>query len=542
MTIWEVGDDEKVIEGLDELGRPDPAYAAALGLVHAPMLRRALAATIDLVVYLVLQLPYWLFALPLLLKLYFGRISLYGLVNHPNFILAVVMASISFVLSLAFSIVQLVLHGRKGVTIGKGIMGIRSVNVKTLERPGFWRMVLRALVLIGSSVLVVGPILFCLSPLFDREKRGRGWHDLVGQNWYVDVRKGLHPYDEKRMRIARKMVTAEPVAGHKPLPSLATPSVQGGDGEYRPGGRVSAGVLGVARPHGAGPRPEVGLSGAEEPTEAPLPAEPTPGRPVFGGYRPATQGEVARAEDDRPGADLSTGSGTPPSSPPKPAYTPPAPAAPQIPAPALRTDGMVTGTPWGAPPPAASTDEGGPEAAARQAVRAAAGAPPESARPAASASPAAAAGSETAGPAVSSPPATGDGPAAAVPDEGAHSADVAAPEVEQTRLSVPGYVLYLDDGAQIPVTEALVLGRDPSSNHASGRPVPVTDQTRSVSKTHLAVAPTDDGIEVTDLGSTNGTAVVHEGAERRLEPGAPLLALPGDTVRFGERTAAVGHS
>ncbi|HLS63516.1 MAG TPA: RDD family protein, partial [Ruania sp.] len=366
MTIWEVGDDEKVIEGLDELGKPDPAYAAALGLVHAPMLRRALAATIDLVVYLVLQVPYWVFALPLLLKLYFGRISLYGLVHHPGFILAIVMASISFVLSLAFCIVQLVLHGRKGVTIGKGIMGIRSVNVKTLERPGFWRIVLRALVLIGSSVLVVGPILFCLSPLFDREKRGRGWHDLVGQNWYVDVRKGLHPYDEKRMRIARKMVTAEPVAGHKPMPSLATPTVQGGDGGYRPGGRVSAGVLGVARPHGAGPRPEVGLSGAEEPTEAPLPAEPTPGRPVFGGYRPATRGDAASAEDPRPGADLSTGSGTPPpaSSPPKPAYTPPAPAAPQIPAPAPRTDGMVTGTPWGGPPPAPSTGEGGSEVAA----------------------------------------------------------------------------------------------------------------------------------------------------------------------------------
>ena len=119
---------------------------------------------------------------------------------------------------------------------------------------------------------------------------------------------------------------------------------------------------------------------------------------------------------------------------------------------------------------------------------------------------------------------------------------MAAPEVEQTRLTVPGYVLYLDDGAQIPVAEAVVLGRDPSPNHASGRSVPVADQTRSVSKTHLALVPTDGGIEVTDLGSTNGTAVVHEGAERRLESGAPLLALPGDTVRFGERTAVVGHS
>src|SRR5690625_5077913 len=68
MVIWEVGDDEKAIEGLDEDGNPDPEYAAALGLVRAPFGRRALSAVIDVVIYLLLQLPYWIFALPLILK------------------------------------------------------------------------------------------------------------------------------------------------------------------------------------------------------------------------------------------------------------------------------------------------------------------------------------------------------------------------------------------------------------------------------------------------------------------------------------------
>ncbi len=497
MVIWEVGDDEKVIEGLDEFGNPDPAYAAALGLVRAPFGRRALAAVIDLVVYLVLQVPYWVFTLPLLLKLYLGRISLYGFVNHPSFVLALVMAGISFVLTLAFCIVQLVLHGRKGVTIGKGLMGIRSVNVKTLERPGFWRMVLRAVVLLASGLLVIGLVLFCLSPLFDPAKRGRGWHDLVGQNWYVDVRKGLQPYDEKRMRIARKMVTAEPVAAQKAMPSLATPAAQGGPGEYRPGGRVSAGVLGVARPHGAGPRPEVGLSGVEE---APAPAQApqsAPGRPVVGGYRPAAQdgpaGANAHAQDR---ADLSSGSAAPPAPSPQPTYQPPAPAVPEIPQPhpTGTSGGMVTGTPWGAPP--------GRSASPAEPV-----------------------------PAQQGPPVRPENAPEPLPAE-----------VAQTRMQAPGYVLYLDDGNQVPLTEAVVLGRDPAQNHPAGRAVPVADQTRSVSKTHLALTPTEGGIEVTDLGSTNGTAVVHDGAERTLEPGIPVLALTGDTVRFGERTAVVGHS
>ena len=55
-TIWEIDDGAEEIEGLDENGRPDPAYAAALGLLPAPFGRRALAFVCDVVFFVALVL------------------------------------------------------------------------------------------------------------------------------------------------------------------------------------------------------------------------------------------------------------------------------------------------------------------------------------------------------------------------------------------------------------------------------------------------------------------------------------------------------
>src|SRR5699024_4601246 len=219
-------------------------------------------------------------------------------------------------------------------------------------------------------------------------KRGRGWHDMVGQVWYVDIRNCLNPYDDKRMRIARKMVTAAPVVKQKEMPSLATPSRQGEPEEYRPGGRVSAGVLGVARPHGSGSRPEVGLAGTEEaPPPSPEESPGAAGLPVLGAYRSRTQKCEHHDEQARAGYPGTAAAGTqdPHAAGPQGAG-PPSPAGPGQPAPgqhptgqpattavpgmpqstghvppAPQTGGVVTGTPWSAPqseaPPAPAQDQ-----------------------------------------------------------------------------------------------------------------------------------------------------------------------------------------
>ena len=110
--IWEIDDGRKVVEGLDDDGRPDPAYAAALGLRPAPLGRRALASIIEFAVYALLQLPYWIVALPALLKVAAGSLQPYGLASHPDLPWMIVATVASAVLTTAFVIVQIVLHGR----------------------------------------------------------------------------------------------------------------------------------------------------------------------------------------------------------------------------------------------------------------------------------------------------------------------------------------------------------------------------------------------------------------------------------------------
>ncbi|MFS0868091.1 RDD family protein, partial [Microbacterium sp. 179-B 1A2 NHS] len=291
--IWEIDQPESTLDGVDAAGRPDPAYSAALGLLPAPYGRRVLAFVVDIAIWTLLQLPLWLGAVPLLLKLATGSISPYGFVNHPDFVFAVVMAAVSVALMLAFALVQWILHGRRGVTIGKAMTGIRSVNVRTLERPRAGAVLLRFL-LVGAAGLLpaVGTIVILVSPTFDPQRRGRGLHDRATGVWLVDIRRGLNPYDEKRMRIARKSVKAEPLPERAQRPSLATPSDPTSHVDYRPGNRISAGVLGVGRAPDAAPA-------AADAAPAAAPAAPAPGvidgAPDFAAAAPAAAAPASPA-------------------------------------------------------------------------------------------------------------------------------------------------------------------------------------------------------------------------------------------------------
>jgi hypothetical protein len=89
------------------------------------------------------------------------------------------------------------------------------------------------------------------------------------------------------------------------------------------------------------------------------------------------------------------------------------------------------------------------------------------------------------------------------------------------RLTAPG-------GARIPVTATVLLGRNPSAAVHPGPAalVVLDDPTSTVSKTHAAVRPAGDVLEITDLHSTNGVTVVSAG-------GAATRVPPGTTGRIG---------
>ncbi|WP_313358296.1 RDD family protein, partial [Microbacterium sp.] len=248
--IWEIDDGEKQIEGLDAAGHPDPAYAASLGLLPAPFGRRTMATLIELLILVLFALPAMLVATPALVEIVSGAGDVGTMLSDGALVWPIVTLAVGNVLATVFIVLQLVLLGRKGVTAGKAIFGLRAVNVRTLERPGFWRgAVVRYLVLSLSVLLpLLGPLLVvALSPFFDSERRGRSWLDQAGATWLVDARSGLNPYDVKRMRIARKSVRITEHERGPALPSLATPVERDAPAEYTPSGRLSGGVIGAHR-------------------------------------------------------------------------------------------------------------------------------------------------------------------------------------------------------------------------------------------------------------------------------------------------------
>ena len=99
-----------------------------------------------------------------------------------------------------------------------------------------------------------------------------------------------------------------------------------------------------------------------------------------------------------------------------------------------------------------------------------------------------------------------------------------------------------DTGVTYPFGGTIVLGRNPlaPASHPTASPVPVDDPQRTVSKTHVALTATREGVLVEDLHSTGGTVIVRaDGEETPVLPGAPVQACAGDTVRYGQRSVVI---
>lgn len=289
-------DDDDEILGLLPDGRPDPAWAEALGMVPASPGKRSLAFAIDAAIVVILTLPLSLGTLPTMLRLVLVDPvpSIADIVGDPSFVPAVILYAIGQGLLSIFVLVQLLLHGLRGITIGKALVGLRSVNAARFTKPGFWRMTLRALVFWAALSIfpVIGAVPFLLSPLWDGARRGRGWLDRIGGNWLIDVRRGLDPFDLKAMRHARRRALAPAVEVAQALPSLAT-GTAGAVPSFVPAGRSSSGVIGAksavgdlagpwSPPPVGAPRPASRVERGPQGTAAPRVEQPTaPAAPVI---------------------------------------------------------------------------------------------------------------------------------------------------------------------------------------------------------------------------------------------------------------------
>lgn len=139
--------------------------------------------------------------------------------------------------------------------------------------------------------------------------------------------------------------------------------------------------------------------------------------------------------------------------------------------------------------------------------------------------------------APASPPDLTAVPVAATPTTAPPAAGQAAPAATPVRTQ-----LVLDQGTRLPLDRAWVLGRNPvpQQSHPDAQPFLVPDLDKTLSKSHVVVVPAGDGVEVTDLYSTNGVSVtLPNGAVQPVGPGRTLRAPVGSTITWGARTMEV---
>ncbi|MGI3786645.1 MAG: RDD family protein [Janthinobacterium lividum] len=147
--------------------------------------------------------------------------------------------------------------------------------------------------------------------------------------------------------------------------------------------------------------------------------------------------------------------------------------------------------------------------------------------------PAAVAGDPAIGPdlaPLAAEPPTSAAPEAPAPERAANGSE--------RRTIVDGWVAELDDGREIVVRGLVLLGRNPAPNEgeADAELVKLPDESRTVSKTHLALGVDDAGLFVVDRGSTNGSTVTPPG-----QPTVPVGAFHAVSVTEGSVVSIGDH-
>lgn len=101
-------------------------------------------------------------------------------------------------------------------------------------------------------------------------------------------------------------------------------------------------------------------------------------------------------------------------------------------------------------------------------------------------------------------------------------------------------VLVLDDGARFPLDGDYVVGREPTFDSdvidGRARPLRINDPNGTVSRLHLRISLIGWQVEVSDLGSANGSLLQSSGAERSLAPFEPTVIEPGARIGIGHRS------
>jgi uncharacterized RDD family membrane protein YckC len=147
--------------------------------------------------------------------------------------------------------------------------------------------------------------------------------------------------------------------------------------------------------------------------------------------------------------------------------------------------------------------------------------------------------SQQAAPLPQPPQSPHSGASPARDDRPAYAAPAAAeqPIVAPRSPYVQDWSILLDDGRRIAVEGLVLLGRNPQpkAGEEDAQLIKIADETRTVSKSHLAVGVDADGIYIVDRGSTNGSTVsTTNGMSSRCRAGEMVRVGDGAIVSIGD--------
>jgi hypothetical protein len=110
----------------------------------------------------------------------------------------------------------------------------------------------------------------------------------------------------------------------------------------------------------------------------------------------------------------------------------------------------------------------------------------------------------------------------------------------QRRQRPPLGVLVLDDRTRFPLDRDFVIGREPVLDGdvmaGRARPLRISDPDGSVSRLHLRISLVGWQVEVSDLGSANGSVLHSADGARTLAPFEPTVIEPGARIGIGHRS------
>lgn len=93
---------------------------------------------------------------------------------------------------------------------------------------------------------------------------------------------------------------------------------------------------------------------------------------------------------------------------------------------------------------------------------------------------------------------------------------------------------YLGESFTISQSPSLVGRADKAARLHPEIDLTKADSAAKVSRRHANLYLLETGIEVEDLGSLNGSSILHDGALFQIPSGERAIAKPGDEIIFGE--------